>query len=1176
MSAAHPQSGLALAARYAVPFVLLSIPIWMTRVNAVVPEPYLDEAFHVPQAQAYWHHKWTHWDPKITTPPGLYLWSYVLCACALFLRGAPMELSAEALRSTNVAAAAVFLPLRLQTLLDSLRKERNTRPSGAWLSHTVLNICLFPPIFFFSGLYYTDILALLVVIEAYNWDLKRSAPNASASQTLVFVLLGVSALSFRQTNIFWVAVFFGGLQVIRTLRKSSKTCQSTDVADIAKGGFKNELYDPHVSEASLADYFKTALSICAAALGNVVQVFVSSTAYIVILAAFGGFVLWNNGVVLGHKEFHTAGLHLPQMLYIWPYIFFFSWPILISPVVNVALPKVCLPKFIDYGFPKKQKGIPKIMAVLAIVPSMLAVVHYNTIVHPFTLADNRHYIFYVFRILLRTHPAVKYAAVVIYFLCGWAVISAFGFSTTTPPPRFIRAPQSAPASQPPVQKVVRGQNQNDGKKRPSKKAAQLPKTQQLTPEAFAKIQEAIKQRQVEQLDAPRVSFVLVWLAATSLSLVTAPLVEPRYFIIPWVMWRLHLPRQPTPLVYRDQRPRDENEALHAKIATNFPLFLETFWFLVLNAVTGYVFLYKGFEWPQEPGRIQRFMCVTMAANDHSPKRKRVKLLSDGQAETSNNSFKSAEESNHIQGLASLRRSITPPPQPQCLRRSQSHSLPPQPAKEANDSSQRLRVIPSPIQLTHIRDLAVSSGNNVDTIRLRDILGDPMIRECWQFNYLHDVDFIMSQFDEDVRRLVRVKVVHGSWKKDAPNRVSIDEACSRHPNVEAIVAYMPEAFGTHHSKMMVLLRHDDLAQIIIHTANMIPGDWVNMCQAVWRSPLLPLRKTDDLGGDPALGSGARFKRDLLAYLKEYGIRKTGSLVDQLMKYDFGAIRAALVASVPSKQKINDLNSQQKTLWGWPALKDVVRHIPPTHKRSKAGIPHIVTQISSVASLGQTDKWLKDVLFASLSPPSGPNQQSKYSIIFPTADEIRRSLNGYGSGGSIHMKLQSAAQQKQLQYMRPYLQQWAGDHDTVGPSHVPKRDAGRRRAAPHIKTYIRFSDAEKMDTIDWAMVTSANLSTQAWGAAVNATGEVRICSWEIGVVVWPQLYIEGTESATMVPSFKRDLPSPAEIPTDGDNDVVIGLRMPYDLPLTAYTTHDTPWCATAAHTEPDWLGQTWTLD
>jgi tyrosyl-DNA phosphodiesterase-1 len=113
----------------------------------------------------------------------------------------------------------------------------------------------------------------------------------------------------------------------------------------------------------------------------------------------------------------------------------------------------------------------------------------------------------------------------------------------------------------------------------------------------------------------------------------------------------------------------------------------------------------------------------------------------------------------------------------------------------------------------------------------------MIRECWQFNFLFDVDFLMSQFDEDVRRLVQVKVVHGSWKKDAPNRIRIEvcfaffqlarelvcvrrhlskqEACPRHPNVEAITAYMPEPFGTHHSKMMILLRHDDLAQYAIY-------------------------------------------------------------------------------------------------------------------------------------------------------------------------------------------------------------------------------------------------------------------------------------------------------------------------------------------------------------------------
>lgn len=164
---------------------------------------------------------------------------------------------------------------------------------------------------------------------------------------------------------------------------------------------------------------------------------------------------------------------------------------------------------------------------------------------------------------------------------------------------------------------------------------------------------------------------------------------------------------------------------------------------------------------------------TTMADDNPPKR--IKLSSNTTENTTNN--KSPKESPLIQGLTSLHRSITPPSPPsQSQRRSQSQSqsAPPQPVKSTEEEvNEKPRLIPSPFQLTHIRDLAASSDNNVDTVRLREILGDPMIQECWQFNYLHDVDFIMGQFDEDVRRLVKVKIVHGSWKRDAPNRVRID-------------------------------------------------------------------------------------------------------------------------------------------------------------------------------------------------------------------------------------------------------------------------------------------------------------------------------------------------------------------------------------------------------------------
>lgn len=334
---------------------------------------------------------------------------------------------------------------------------------------------------------------------------------------------------------------------------------------------------------------------------------------------------------LGHKEFHTAGIHLAQMLYIWPYIAFFSWPLFVMPLINILALKP-LPQSLNLGLPSKQRKYPKLKAILIVIPLMLAVVYFNTIVHPFTLADNRHYVFYVFRILLR-HPAIKYAAVPVYFLCGWVVISAFGFTTIPRPPKTLRVqptPTAAPAPAPapaPVKKELKSTSSPARKplqehekppkgtkkiNRPNRKNAKKSEspaavTEPSDPTVLARLHENIVARQKELLEAPRVSFVLIWLAATSLSLITAPLVEPRYFIIPWVMWRVHLPPLPSLFKYRETRPRTEEEKRHSDFIVNAPKFVETIWFLIINLITGYVFLYKGFEWPQEPGKAQRFM-----------------------------------------------------------------------------------------------------------------------------------------------------------------------------------------------------------------------------------------------------------------------------------------------------------------------------------------------------------------------------------------------------------------------------------------------------------------------------------------------------------------------------------------------------------------------------------------
>ncbi|KAL9134434.1 MAG: hypothetical protein Q9175_004376 [Cornicularia normoerica] len=60
-------------------------------------------------------------------------------------------------------------------------------------------------------------------------------------------------------------------------------------------------------------------------------------------------------------------------------------------------------------------------------------------------------------------------------------------------------------------------------------------------------------------------------------------------------------------------------------------------------------------------------------------------------------------------------------------------------KEATEPQSRTP-FPSPVQLNFVEHLPASS--NVDCVSLGSILGDPMIKECWLFNYLFDIDFVM--------------------------------------------------------------------------------------------------------------------------------------------------------------------------------------------------------------------------------------------------------------------------------------------------------------------------------------------------------------------------------------------------------------------------------------------------
>ncbi|KAL9600314.1 MAG: hypothetical protein Q9219_003264 [cf. Caloplaca sp. 3 TL-2023] len=72
------------------------------------------------------------------------------------------------------------------------------------------------------------------------------------------------------------------------------------------------------------------------------------------------------------------------------------------------------------------------------------------------------------------------------------------------------------------------------------------------------------------------------------------------------------------------------------------------------------------------------------------------------------------------------------------------------------------LIPSPIQLSTVNGLAATS--NIDTVSLKDVLCDPVIRECWLFNYLFDVDFVMYLTPLAILESLSDPTVGPSWTR----------------------------------------------------------------------------------------------------------------------------------------------------------------------------------------------------------------------------------------------------------------------------------------------------------------------------------------------------------------------------------------------------------------------------
>jgi alpha-1,2-glucosyltransferase len=133
--------------------------------------------------------------------------------------------NAHALRSTNTLSlivlsyVALFCRQQIESKLYEDRHSKQIEIRSRYAAHTALNIALFPLLFFFSGLYYTDIVSTVAVMFSFLNHLSRvREPKNSILSDIVTVLLGLLTLTMRQTNVFWVVVFMGGLEAVHAVK----------------------------------------------------------------------------------------------------------------------------------------------------------------------------------------------------------------------------------------------------------------------------------------------------------------------------------------------------------------------------------------------------------------------------------------------------------------------------------------------------------------------------------------------------------------------------------------------------------------------------------------------------------------------------------------------------------------------------------------------------------------------------------------------------------------------------------------------------------------------------------------------------------------------------------------------------------------------------------------------
>ena len=163
-------------------------------VNFYHSEPCMDEFFHVRQLEKYLNGDFASWDPKITTLPGLYFFSYAI------FKIFPLHSYLPLIHLCRILNSLLLFPI------SYILKSHSPLTSNL--------ILLYPPLFMSSVLYYTDTLSLLSILLV--------SLCVEREKNIQGFFLGAFAIFCRQTNVIWIGYFVGKRILVEYEIKSMK------------------------------------------------------------------------------------------------------------------------------------------------------------------------------------------------------------------------------------------------------------------------------------------------------------------------------------------------------------------------------------------------------------------------------------------------------------------------------------------------------------------------------------------------------------------------------------------------------------------------------------------------------------------------------------------------------------------------------------------------------------------------------------------------------------------------------------------------------------------------------------------------------------------------------------------------------------------------------------------